>query len=285
MNRILVPTDFSTEADYALDAAMNLAAKTGTQILLLHVVEGFVPGSFATQGGVPDTLTEEAFMVKLIDKGKQDLANLVAKKNLDAYNVVTNIKVGNPYHHIAKDILESEADMVIMGSQGTSGYEEVLVGSNTERVVRHSKCPVITIKEPVDFSQVTDVVFAGDFIESENNVANELKRLQHLLDAKLHLVKVDTPNNFESSRTIMNRIKYFVQKHGLENYTMEIYNEATEEDGIIYYAEDIDADMIALATHGRTGLRHLLSGSIAEDVVNHSQRPVWTCRIKDGKKK
>lgn len=285
MNRILVPTDFSTEADYALDAAMNLAAKTGAQILLMHVVEGFVPGSFATQGGVPDTLTEEAFMVKLIDKGKQDLANLVAKKNLDAYNVVTNIKVGNPYHHIAKDILESEADMVILGSQGTSGYEEVLVGSNTERVVRHSKCPVITIKEPVDFSQVTDVVFAGDFIESENNVANELKRLQHLLDAKLHLVKVDTPNNFESSRTIMNRIKNFVQKHGLENYTMEIYNEATEEDGIIYYAEDIDADMIALATHGRTGLRHLLSGSIAEDVVNHSQRPVWTCRIKDGKKK
>jgi nucleotide-binding universal stress UspA family protein len=70
-----------------------------------------------------------------------------------------------------------------------------------------------------------------------------------------------------------------VQKHGLENYTMEIYNESTEEDGIIYFAEDIDADMIALATHGRTGLKHLLSGSIAEDVVNHAQRPVWTCGV------
>ena len=166
-----------------------------------------------------------------------------------------------------------------MGSRGTSGYEEVLIGSNTERVVRHSKCPVITVKTPVDFSQVTDIVFAADFIEAEDNVAAELKAMQNFLHAKLHLVKIDTPGNFENSRTIKKRIQAFVQKHGLENYTMEIYNESTEEDGIIYFAEDIDADMIALATHGRTGLKHLLSGSIAEDVVNHAQRPVWTCGV------
>ena len=92
---------------------------------------------------------------------------------------------------------------------------------------------------------------------------------------------MDTPSNFESSRVIKSRIHTFVQKHGLENYTMEIYNESTEEDGIIYFAEDIDADMIALATHGKTGLNHLLSGSIAEDIVNHAQRPVWTCKVED----
>ena len=136
-----------------------------------------------------------------------------------------------------------------------------------------------SVKAPVDFSQVTDIVFAADFIEAEDNVAAKLKILQNLLDAKLHLVKVDTPGNFENSRTIKKRIHSFVQKHGLENYTMEIYNESTEEDGIIYFSEDIDADMIALATHGRTGLKHLLSGSIAEDVVNHAQRPVWTCGV------
>jgi nucleotide-binding universal stress UspA family protein len=285
MNKILVPTDFSAEAGFALDAALGLSARTGGQIILLHVVEGFVPGSFATQGGVPDSLTEEAFMMQLIEKGKQDLSRLMASKNLESQNVVTKIKVGNPYHHIARDISEDEADLVIMGSQGTSGYEEVLIGSNTERVVRYSKCPVITIKQPADFSHITDVVFAANFIESEDNVAREIKKLQHILDAKLHLLKVDTPNNFESSRTIKNRIRAFVERHHLENYTVEIYNEATEEDGIIYFAEDIDADMIAMATHGKTGLRHLLSGSIAEDIVNHAQRPVWTCRLNDGNDK
>ena len=281
MKRILVPTDFSKQAGYALDAALDLASTIGAQVHLLHVVEGFVQGSFATQGGIPDNLSEEAFVRKLIEKGKKDLDELVSKRDLGNTNIRTDIQVGNPYHHIARDILDNEADLVIMGSKGASGYEELLLGSNTERVVRHSKCPVITVKEAVDFNQVTDVVFAADFLENEDHVATHLKNMQNFLDAKLHLVKVDTPGNFESSRTIKKRIQDFVQRHKLENYTIEIYNESTEEDGIIFFAEDIDADMIALATRGRTGIRHLLSGSIAEDVVNHAQRPVWTCKVKD----
>ena len=281
MKRILVPTDFSKQAGYALDAALDLASTIGAQVHLLHVVEGFVQGSFATQGGIPDNLSEEAFVRKLIEKGKKDLDELVSKRDLGNTNIRTDIQVGNPYHHIARDILDNEADLVIMGSKGASGYEELLLGSNTERVVRHSKCPVITVKEEVDFNQVTDVVFAADFLENEDHVATHLKNMQNFLDAKLHLVKVDTPGNFESSRTIKKRIQDFVQRHKLENYTIEIYNESTEEDGIIFFAEDIDADMIALATRGRTGIRHLLSGSIAEDVVNHAQRPVWTCKVKD----
>jgi len=279
MKKILVPTDFSKEAGYALDAAADLSNRTGAQILLLHVVEGFVHGSFSTQGGMPDDLSEEVFMKKLLEKGKSDLAKLVTSHNLEGISIATTVQVGNPFHHIARDVLSNEADLVVIGSKGASGYEEVLIGSNTERVVRHSNCPVITVKQPIDFNQVTDIVFAADFIEAEDNVANHLKNLQNFLDAKLHMVKVDTPSNFESSREIKSRIRAFVQKHGLENYTIEIYNESTEEDGIIYFAEDVDADMIALATHGKTGLSHLLSGSIAEDVVNHAQRPVWTCKV------
>ena len=78
----------------------------------------------------------------------------------------------------------------------------------------------------------------------------------------------------------MNLMNEFVEKYDLDICTLNIYNDFIEEDGIIYFAQDIDADMIALATHGRSGLMHLLSGSIAEDVVNHAKRPVWTCRLK-----
>ena len=74
----------------------------------------------------------------------------------------------------------------------------------------------------------------------------------------------------------MSRIRSFVKKHNFENIKAEIYNSLSEESGIIEFADDIDADLIAMTTHGRTGLLHLLTGSIAEDVVNHSSRPVWT---------
>ena len=281
MKKILVPTDFSKHAGYALDAAVDLATKTGAEIILLHVVEGFTSGSFATMGGMPEDLSEEVFIRKLMEKGQQDLQSLVSKEKYQGVTITPTVQIGNAYTSIAKDILENDADMVVMGSQGTSGYEEVFIGSNTEKVVRRASCPVITIKNPVDFDQVNDIAYAADFIDSESNVIDALKALQNTLNAKLHLVKIDTPGTFESSRVIKSRIKDFVRKHQLENYTVEVYNEYTEEDGIIYFADDIDADLIALTTRGRTGLIHLLSGSVAEDVVNHAQRPVWTCKVED----
>ena len=75
------------------------------------------------------------------------------------------------------------------------------------------------------------------------------------------------------------KLKDYADKHTLENYEIEIYNDRTEEDGIIYYADEIDADLIAMGTHGRTGLSHFFSGSIAEDVANHSYRPVLAIKI------
>jgi nucleotide-binding universal stress UspA family protein len=66
----------------------------------------------------------------------------------------------------------------------------------------------------------------------------------------------------------------------LKNYTINIFNDLSEEEGVIYFADSIHADMIAMATHGRTGFAHVLAGSIAEDVVNHSKRPVLTFVVK-----
>lgn len=281
MNKILVPTDFSKQAGYALDAAADLALKTNAEVVLLHVVEGFASGSFSTMGGMPENFTEELFITKLLEKSQKDLQKIIGQTKYQGVNISPTVQVGNAFTHISKDILENETDLVMMGSEGASGYEEAFIGSNTEKVVRYADCPVITVKNPVDFDQVNDIAFAADFRDSESNVIKALKRLQSILGAKLHLVKVDTPGTFESSRAIKKRIHEFVKQHGLENYTIEIYNEYSEEDGIIYFAEDIDADLIALATHGRTGLMHLLSGSIAEDVVNHAQRAVWTCKVNE----
>jgi hypothetical protein len=167
-----------------------------------------------------------------------------------------------------------------MGSKGASGFEEVLIGSNTEKIVRHARCPVLTVKSKVNIDDVHDIVFATSFREEDSHVAEEIMKLQEVFKAKLHLVRVNTPNNFETTRKLMARAEAFVKENKISNYTINIYNDKVEEDGIIFFAQDINADLIALATHGHSGLVHLLSGSIAEDVVNHAKRPVWTFRIK-----
>jgi nucleotide-binding universal stress UspA family protein len=72
----------------------------------------------------------------------------------------------------------------------------------------------------------------------------------------------------------------FAKKLMLKNYTINIFNDLSEEEGVIYFADSINADLIAMATHGRTGFAHVLAGSIAEDVVSHSKRPVLTFVVK-----
>lgn len=287
MKKILVPTDFSEQAGYALDFAYQIALKSTAEIILINVVD--YPGLSSVWGGGMNVIggaeppldnLDESFINNLLTRSRDEMANMVKKLNDGSVKITQLVEVGNPYFIIAEKIEQEQVNLVIMGTKGATGLEEVLIGSNTERVVRHAKCPVITIKKKRDFTKIHNIAFASNFDGDQSHVVEELFKLQDIFQAKLHLVKINTPNNFESNRGILKEMKAFVERYGIENYTLNIYNDYIEEDGIIYFAEDIEADMIALATHGRTGLMHLLSGSIAEDIVNHAKRPVWTCRLK-----
>ena len=190
------------------------------------------------------------------------------------------VEIGSPYESIAHVITNHDADLVVMGTKGSGGVEEVLIGSNTEKVVRYAKCPVITIKDKVDLDKVKHIVFATSLMEDQPDIVERLKLARENFGVKLHLVKVNTPNNFHTERQLREEFQKYLEKHDLKDCETHVYNEASEEDGILYFAEDLGDCMIAIGTHGRTGLLHLLSGSIAEDLVNHSKVPVWTFSMK-----
>jgi nucleotide-binding universal stress UspA family protein len=282
MKTILVPYDFSKEAGYALDFAKEMAERTQNHLKLFHVIELPTPQSFNSFGeaGAFSNEGSQIFMIELIDKRKKQMAEFEAKYKDQGFSFETKMVFGNPFAGIAKEILDAKADIVIMGSKGSSGIEEVLIGSNTEKVVRNSTCPVLTIKSEVSPKDIHKVVFASDFNDVPGDVVARLKAAVNTINAELHLVKINTPSIFENTRTSKEKMKAFVEDFEVEAASMEVYNSASEEDGILEYAEDMNADMIAMATHGRTGFLHLLSGSIAEDVVNAAKRPVWTMKSK-----
>lgn len=282
MKTILVPTDFSEQANNALSFAAELARKSGeTEIMVLHILEGVGHHSFNTTGEVNvGTDENEILMAHLMERATDELNTLINQDEFAGISMRGTVEVGNPYKGIAKEIARCGAELVVMGTKGSSGLEEVLIGSNTEKVVRYSKCPVITVKSAVKLDSIKNIVFATNLVEDQTRMVEELKKVQKLTGATLHLVKVNTPNHFHTDRQMKEEFKKFVDKYGFTDYTTNIYNDATEEDGILYFAEDVKACMIAIGTHGRTGLLHLLSGSIAEDLVNHSQVPVWTISMK-----
>ena len=280
MKTILVPTDFSDHATYALDLAYDIAKKSGAAIKLLNVVEAPHGSSFNAMGEVTTDDTESLFFVQLVKGVKQRLLEIdedpkYADVKLDGF-----VEVGNPYENIARTIADQEVDLVVMGTQGSSGLEEVFVGSNAEKAVRYSNCPVLTVKEPVHANAIKDIVLATNLRDDHQDLFSQLTKIQQLFDATIHIVRINTPSSFENDRYYKSEMQKFAEQYGLTNYTLNVYNDSDEEDGIIYFAEQVNADMIAMGTHGRSGISRILSGSIAEDVVNHSKRPVWTFKLK-----
>jgi hypothetical protein len=123
-------------------------------------------------------------------------------------------------------------------------------------------------------------VYATSLSKDEEVFARVVKQAQAMYDATVHLVRINTPANFQRDAVVRQYMTDFAKKLMLKNYTINIFNDLSEEEGVIYFADSIHADMIAMATHGRTGFAHVLAGSIAEDVVNHSKRPVLTFVVK-----
>jgi len=181
-------------------------------------------------------------------------------------------------------ISERKVDLVVMGTAGSSDLENMIIGSNTEKVVRAAHCPVLVVNKKPLTTDFKNIVYATSMSENEEVFSRFVKRAQQMYASTIHLVRINTPGNFERDVVIKQYQQEFAKKLQLKNYTLNVFNDITEEEGIIYFAESINADLIAMATHGRTGFAHVLAGSIAEDVVKHSKRPVMTFVTKKNRK-
>jgi nucleotide-binding universal stress UspA family protein len=276
ISKILVPTDFSKESKNAFKVAVEVAKQVKAEISLLHVIDEPVQASFGATGEYePSSPMDKIFIMKLVQKVNHDMDKLIKSTDVKVHKLV---EFDRAYSKIVDIINKHNMDLVVIGSKGSSGLTELLIGSNTEKVVRLAKCPVLTVKSEVKDFYVRNIVFASSFNEPVVGVIDQVIAIQKVFNAKLNLVKINTPNNFQTSKTNFTKMEAFAQKFKLENYTANVYDDISEDEGILNFTDHIGADLIVIPTHGRTGLAHLLSGSIAEDVVNHSSKPVLTLK-------
>jgi len=278
MKKILVPTDFSKPAMIATEVAADIAKRAGAELTLLHVIEEAVANSMNVEGQVTADggWEEKLFTLKLIEKAKKQMAKLIEDPKLDGVKIRQLLRVGSPYHGMNAIITEKKVDLVVMGTAGRSDLEQMIIGSNTEKVVRTAHCPVLTLhNRPASF-EFKDIVYATSMDKQEEVFSRIVRTTQKIYDSTIHLVRVNTPGNFQRDVIVKKYMQDFARKLQLKNYTINVFNDVSEEEGIIYFADSVNADLVAMSTHGRTGFAHVLAGSIAEDVVSQSRRPVLT---------
>ena len=279
MKKILVPTDFSEESYHAINFAKEFAQKIGAQIDLLHVME--VPySSYSIVADVKAGIDMETiFQSQLIRVSMKKLENIASSIADNGIACTHQLVPGNPFTKIHEYILEKKCDWIFMGSKGASGIKEVLVGSNTERIIRHAPCPVMTVKGETDLSKINHILFPTDNSPEQLKVVKAVKELQELLDAQIHLLRLVTPRNFLTEGRAKEQLEEFATTYGFKNFNFHVSEADFADQGIVDFAVENQMGMIAMGTKGRTGLSHVIAGSKVEDVANHSHIPVLSLKM------
>jgi len=278
MKKILVPCDFSEQAVNAFRFALDVAAQSKGEIHIINVVEVPVVHDSVL---MPVMAYEEALFQELREKAEKQFKKMQTKYAPENKKITSKVIFGPVYRMLTDYISDNSIDLVVMGSKGSSGIREILIGSNAEKIVRNSPVPVITIKKYVKGESIKNIVFPNTLnTENQEDLVTSVKALQSFFKAKIHIVWINTPTNFTRDTITQKRLNAFAKRFMLKDYTINIFNDPYEEAGVINFTKDINGDMIAMGTHGRKGLAHLMSGSVAEDVVNHVDCPIWTYAIK-----
>jgi len=277
MKKILVPVDFSAKSEEALKVAAKIARKIDAEIYVLHLLD--IP---STEIDMSDgnVIPKGPVAMILFEQTHEKFDEFLDKDYLDNIPVYENVLTDAPVEGISEFAAKNNIDYIVMGSHGTSGLEDFFVGSNTEKVVRSSKIPVLVVKESADNFRVDKVVIAAKFEGKHIDEFHKIMDFIKIFDPEIYLLRVNTISNFKSTKELEEVFDNFLKK--VPEYKClkpVIYDDYTVQEGIFNFADKIDAGLIALATRGRQGIMHFFTDSLAEKIVNSAKRNILTIKV------
>lgn len=289
-NRVLVPIDFSRPSLQAIPYALSISRQFGADVHLLHVTDlsQLPPPTLMTLPLVPQAEWDRRFMKQL---------QAVAQKYRTDGNVsALEPRAGTAYEEICAAARELKANLIVISTHGYTGYKRAFLGSNAERVVQHSPCPVLVVRQHIGGSidprtrtgfRLRTILVPTDFSECSRIGSDYGLQLASDFGAELRLVHVINPNAFlygdkytaldpaqllqEMEDAAQKRMRSMAARAKARYSVRLIYGSPAVE---ICKAANEDADLIVISTHGRTGLGHILLGSVAEHVVRYAHCPV-----------
>lgn len=296
IKRILFPTDFSRCADQALNHALYLARLYRADLHILHVV---VPLEYDTNNPTHQFPDMDAVQTRLNEMAtarmnaalkEREVGDLrISQAQLQGISIAPTILEYSDDHNI---------DLIVMGTHGRRGLKHLFLGSVAEEVVRLAPCPVLTIrerKEPIAVEAVRTILVPIDFSEHSRDALIHAKQFAASYRAHMHLLHVIETNavppfyvglnitGFDSVADIKARTEKALQQLLAETAGPQVEStlhilEGYPAHDIVHFAEKNGMDYIVIATHGLTGFKHLLLGSVAEKVVRRAPCPVFTVK-------
>jgi len=274
MKKILVPTDFSEISLHAAEFSMEIAKNSQAKLILLHSASFRYYNEFAY--GV--TFNPQPFIdeVEEVVEGRMREFKEMLGVGVEIETIISGLGI----LEVIRDVERSEQiDLIVMGTQGASGMQEMFIGSNTEKIVRKTECPIIAIPSKTSIDAIKKILVPIDILEIQDQLMKNLALLQKFFSASMEFVWVRTPHNIENEEVVRKEFESLMRRYGFKDSELCIICSVVPTEGILAYAEESRANMMAMATHARRGISHLFSGSITEDTINHISIPVWTYKL------
>ncbi|HEY4175456.1 MAG TPA: universal stress protein [Kofleriaceae bacterium] len=288
--KILCPIDFSTGSQHALAAAIQLAGETKAELVIAHAFY-IPPSAFAGQFILPPNAVQE--MVEASDKELDDAVALAKKAGV---NVSRTLVQDLPWTAIVQLLEHQGFDLCVVGTHGRTGLARVLLGSVTEKVLRHSPCSVLVVRPDGLPLHIAHALVPTDFSSSAERALNAAAELVGPVGAITLLNVAEFPIGLPAEVSFVDYSARMQRDAADDLRTLagrigehsSIAIQTTSRLGspgaqtLALLDADPTIDIVVMGSHGRTGLKRFLLGSVAEKVVRHARTPVLV--IRDGKR-
>lgn len=267
--KILIPTDFSVQAEFAYLMVKKLEEKTPVDIHFLHVMN------------VPDTVTMDGngniqtcgeidvkYVVKQKEIAERKLTNL---KTLYGSDINSHFVLGKVTDGILNFAEANHFDLIVMGTKGAWGLKEKLSGSETQIIARKSKIPVLSLMCDRSDLSIQNILLVHNF---NHPVKEDLQLMQKLIKAfntKFHLLQITSGNVDAEKATAEANMKIFAELNNITNYECHLINDKDVEKGVVHFNQMNNMDIVCIGTHGKAGLFH---HSATEKLINHLFKPI-----------
>jgi nucleotide-binding universal stress UspA family protein len=288
LKRIVVGHDLKTGGETALKSAALLARRCDAALRLVYVIEPHQLYQIISHPIAPKSNREE-----IVQQAGGKLQELAASWELAPLRVEYEVHMGRAFVEIILAARAWRADIIVVG--GPSLQQSHFLGSNAERVMRKSPVPVLVSRKPFDANPQRFLV-PTDFSSGAQKAAKEALALARSFEGRiffLHVLDLTPPYAYDYGGEIATSLSLLrLTPEDLEDNWESFLSglplgdirwekrieEGRSADVIVQHAEAIHADAIVMGTHGRSGLQHMLLGSVAEAVARAAPCPVLTVR-------
>ncbi|MEI8201477.1 MAG: universal stress protein [Bacteroidota bacterium] len=275
MEEIIVPIDFSECSINAFEHALDIAAKTKHDLELLWVKSNNSKNELIKDKGekIDDVVTKR--FEEILKKYQPKLVS-----NKLSYK----IREGKVYKEVVTEAKEKNAFLIVTGTHGSSGFEEIFIGSNANRIIASSQCPIITIRGGVNVKKpLTGIVLpmdSSDLTRQKVPFTLELAKFYHAEIFILGVISSKIKALAKRTEVYVSQVEKSLYSKNIKHQVEIIRSDNPTED-IIKHCQKVEANLISIMTEQEKSSYSFILGTYAQQLVNRSPYPVLSIHPKD----